>query len=151
MHVAAARGSRLSRALIVTGLVVAAMTGGVVSTDATAGATDDDWDPRLARVAHAVEQLRGLEFDHPVPVHRLTDDEFESEVTGGKITARDRREWTRAGHELMALGFINRPIALEALKDDAGNFYGGFYDSRREAIVVRNENLERYQVPAACR
>ena len=140
MPVAPARGARRSLRFAIVGLVVAATTL-VTATDAPAGAADDDWDPRIAEVAHAVERLRGLEFDHPVPVHRLSDEEFEREVTGGKITARDRIEWTRAGKMLTALGFIDEPIELEALKDDAGGFYGGYYDSYREAIVVRDEKL----------
>jgi hypothetical protein len=133
------RRVRRSLRLVATGLVLATTV--VALPAAPAGAADDDWDPRIAEVAHAVERLRGLEFDHPVPVHRLSDEEFEREVTGGKITARDRREWARAGKVLTALGFIDEPIELEALKGDAGDFYGGYYDSYREAIVVRDERL----------
>jgi hypothetical protein len=135
-----ARVARPTLRFVVVGLVVATMTL-ATATDAPAGAADDDWDPRIAEVAHAVERLRGLEFDHPVPVHRVSDEEFEREVTGGKITARDRAEWTRAGKVLTALGFIDGPIELEALKDDAAAFYGGYYDLHREAIVVRDEKL----------
>jgi hypothetical protein len=131
------RGLRVFAAV---GLAVVLIVAAIVwLPDLVAG--DDEWDPRLAQVARDVEQLRGLEFDHPVAVEQLGDDEFESEVTGGATSAADRRAWKRAGDELMALGFIDHPIPLKALRDDAGDFYGGYYDPQREAIVVRDEKL----------
>jgi hypothetical protein len=106
-----------------------------------AGADDDGWDARLAKVAHAVERIRGLEFRHPVPIEHLSDKEFKREVTGGKPDANDRYEWDRASDALTAFGLMDHPVELAAVQDDAGDFYGGYYDSQREAIVVRNEKL----------
>jgi len=132
------RGLRLVLASIVS---VAAIASFAAAPSAAADDDNDGWDPRLVEVAHAVEELRGLKFEHPVPVHRLTDEEFKREVTGGKITARDRREWNQASQALTALGFMDHPVELEALQDDTGAFYGGYYDSYRKEIVVRHEKL----------
>jgi len=129
------------RGLRIVAAVAAAVIVIVGAGAAPAGASRDGWDPRLAEVAHAVEELRGLDFDHPVPVKQLSNREFEQQVTGGKITAADRREWSWSSEALTAFGFMSHPIPLKALKDETGGFYGGYYDPDEEAIVVRHEKL----------
>ena len=48
------------------------------------------WDPQVAPIAAQVATLRGLSFDHPVPVKYLDDAEFKKRVgvDSSKLTPR---------------------------------------------------------------
>src|SRR3954471_12139198 len=72
------------------------------------------WDPRIAPIAHEVEKLRKLFFEHPVAVKFLSDAAFEKKVgvDKGKLTAADKREARQAQSQLRAVGLIGNDVDL---------------------------------------
>jgi hypothetical protein len=74
---------RTVTAILTVGLVTAALV--PVDID-PAAAGDVEWPDQIAPIAEAVEEIRGLEFERAVPVHFLSDAEFEERFAP---TARD--------------------------------------------------------------
>ena len=50
------------------------------------------WDPRVEPIAREVEKLRGLEFEHPVPVDFLSDAAFNKSIAVNREQAVGRRQ-----------------------------------------------------------
>ena len=122
--------------LLVVGLAV-------VGAVAPAGAAADGWDPRIADIARDVEQLRGLEFDHPVRIEVLGDRAFERRyLAESKPTARDREEWSEIQDAFEAMGLMDAPIDLDTLLGASGTNVAGYFDPRTEAIVVRGSRID---------
>jgi hypothetical protein len=72
---------------------------GGATTDETVPPEDlTEWDPRVADLAAFVEEARGLEFVHPIPVEFLSPEEFSAEVRSDLApTEADRRLGGRRG------------------------------------------------------
>lgn len=104
----------------------------------------DEWDERIADLATFVEGARGLDFDHPVAVDFLTEDEY-SEVTRVDeegLTDDDRQHLEETTAIMTAMGLI--PPGTDLLESnnelgDTGTL--AFYDPFRERVVVRGEEL----------
>ena len=128
-------GRRFLIVLVVVGLTVAALGGPVAAAD--------DWDPRIADIAHDVERLRGLEFDHPVPIDVLGDKAFEHRLlAGGAPTRRDRKEWDETQAAFLAMGLLDKRVGYDAVRRASGTNVAGFYDPDLRAIVVRGSRIK---------
>jgi hypothetical protein len=140
------RAGRSTLAALVTALVVATALGGSAAAAAASTRPAENapgsWDHQVAPIAAKVEKLRGLDFDHPVPVHYLADAAFRKRVgvKASKLSRADRRKVGDLQATLRALGLIdaNTDIveALDAVQD-AG--VAAFYDPKGKEIVVRGK------------
>ena len=103
------------------------------------------WDARIAPIAHEVEKLRGLKFEHPVPVDFLSDAKFRKLVTTDDkdLSASDRRDLQRSEGLLRALGLIGRDVdLLSATNTLQGSDVLAFYDNDTKRVSVRGQRLD---------
>ena len=100
------------------------------------------WDPKLRDIAADVARIRGLKFEHPVPVEFLSDAKFRRDVgVSGKTTAAVRRRAARATEELRALGLITGKVdLLKSMNADRQSRVLAYYSPERKVIVVRGTN-----------
>lgn len=137
------RRRRRSSWVLVALTLVLVVVAGTSADAATVTARPSSWDPRVVDVVRDVERLRGLEFEHPVPVVVLDDAAFEKRFLGtGRPTARDRREWAQIQGAFIAMGLQDEPVGLNVVTRASGSNVVGFYDPRRKAIVVRGSTLD---------
>jgi hypothetical protein len=109
---------------------------------AVAAEAPSQWDAQVAPIARTVEKIRGLEFDHPVPVRFLSDKAFRKEVTTDEadLTKQDKREIRRAAESLRALGLISGNVDLfDAVNAKQGSDVLAFYDPEKKEVVVRGK------------
>ena len=100
------RGVRIV-ATVATAVIMILGTGAAPAV----AASGTGWDPRIAGLARAVERLRGLDFEHPVPVRVLDDAAFEKQFAKGqKISGNDRKELHRTSAALLAIGLLEKPL-----------------------------------------
>lgn len=104
----------------------------------------DEWDPRVADLAEFVEDARDLEFDHPVYVDFLTDDEYTELTTTDEEALDDesRAELDRYAGMLRAMGLASGEIDLFAAYNqvsDAGTL--AFYDPEDQRVRVRGTEM----------
>ncbi len=126
--------------LFVAGLVVSPAAGAAARTDQAKA--PKEWDPRIAPIVEAVEELRGLQFDHPVPVDFLTNAAFRRDVRGSnRITQEDRRELAHTEGQLRAAGLMSGTLDLDSLRDFHADSVAAYYSSRRERIVIRGQEI----------
>jgi hypothetical protein len=129
------RGTRWA----VAAIVIAGFTfAGVPSTATTS------WDTRVEPIAHAVEDIRGLEFQHRVRVEFLSDSAFRARVRreSGRLSAADRRRLDAESAELRALGLASGDIDLAVASSEyAGENVLAYYDPSRQRITVRGDAL----------
>lgn len=104
----------------------------------------DEWDPRVVDIAADVEAIRGLDFDHPIAVSFLPEDEFVQRVTTDDDVsgpALDEAETYEA--VLRASGLIEGDVDLAEENDQlAAGGVLGFYDPGTEELVVRGDELD---------
>jgi hypothetical protein len=103
------------------------------------------WDPRVAPLTAKVEQLRGLKFEHPVPVRFLSDKEFEKEVGGGTsdISEGGRAEVENTAAVLRSLGLIDGGVDLAKASSQARKSGAlALYSFTRKEILVRGTTLD---------
>jgi hypothetical protein len=98
------------------------------------------WDPQVAPIAAKVAQLRGLSFDHPVPVRYLDAAAFKKRVgvDPTKLTPAAKRRIEDLKGTLRAFGLVDANADL-AKSFDTVNQAGvlAFYDPDAEEIVIR--------------
>jgi hypothetical protein len=142
------RGSRRAGPrFVAAGVVAVAILAGAIAV-AIQPSTSwylDEWDSRVAPIAREVSRLRGLEFEHPVPVHFLGETEFEEEAgfNDDALDADDRRDLARFEALLRAVGLIGHEVDLEDALDTATrSSLLAYYDPQREEIVVRGDELD---------
>jgi hypothetical protein len=116
------------------------------STDSTsdAGVDHEGWPARIWPLASFVEQERGLDFKHPVPVRFLSDADFRSKVTTDKtkLTGKDRREFRQTEGLFRALGLIDGHTDLfQSGNDLSGAGVIGYYSDKDKIIRVRGDQL----------
>jgi hypothetical protein len=135
-------------ALVAAGLVVAGTIVALGGDDSDSPVVDapDDWDPRVVDIVAFVEQTRQLDFEHPVAVTFLTEDEFVARVTESSEPTDAERESIEANTDaLRALGLIEGDVDLIAESEElAGEGVLGFYDPETEEMVVRGDELTPY-------
>ncbi len=106
-----------------------------------------EWDPRVAPIADWVAQERQLEFEHPVDVNFLSEEEYRDVITGGSsVEAEDGEDADQEAQDLLAqfraLGFVSGEVDLEAADDtlsDSGTL--AFYSPEAEQVFVRGTEL----------
>ncbi|HEY3721924.1 MAG TPA: hypothetical protein VGN59_01055 [Acidimicrobiia bacterium] len=111
-----------------------------VAAGRAAESTPQAWDKQVAPIAARVSKLRGLTFDHPVPVHYLSDAAFRKRVgvKASKLTKTDRRQVADLQSTLRAFGLIDANTDLVKSLDavsEAGVL--AFYDPKAKDIVIR--------------
>ncbi len=104
----------------------------------------DEWDPRVADLADYVEDVRDLDFDHPVQVDFLTPAEYTSATTGGLSDAEEEElaELDSAAAQLRALGVVSGALDLREVvgqASDAGTL--AFYNPDDKRIRVRGTEV----------
>jgi hypothetical protein len=104
------------------------------------------WDKRVADLVRFVEQTRGLEFKHPVPVRFLTDSKFKQAVAAdqGHLTRQDKAELEKQAGLWRALGLIEGD-AKKLIEDTSAVDIAealAFYDSDKKEIVIRGQQLD---------
>jgi Zn-dependent peptidase ImmA (M78 family) len=98
------------------------------------------WDPQVAPIADKVSEMRGLSFEHKVPIRYLSDEEFKKlvAVDSTKLTASDRKEIENLATTLRALGLIDAGTdLLESFDTAQQSGTLAFYSPTKEEIVVR--------------
>ena len=112
----------------------------------TGGGEDhpDEWDERVADLVAFVEDERGLEFDHPVTVDFVSEDEYSdaTRVDEDGLNDEDRRYLDETTAIMTAMGLI--PPGTDLLESnnelgDTGTL--AFYDPSSERVVVRGDDL----------
>jgi hypothetical protein len=103
-----------------------------------------EWDPRLAAIARRDQQLRGLQYKHPVGVRFVPDAAFKKLVSGGdSVDTSSRAEIAREAATFRSLGFIGGDVDLFEVTKQAGEAgILAFYDFDRKEIVVRGTKLD---------
>jgi len=105
----------------------------------------ENWDPRVAPIAQRDEQLRGLEFEHPVVVRFLPSKAFNAAAgtDGESVGEFERAEIARQSATFRALGFIDGDVDLfDATKQTGEAGVLAFYDFNKKEIVVRGTHLD---------
>jgi len=125
---------------VVVGLVVAALV--VARSDGIDH--PDEWDERVVDLAAFVEEARGLDFEHPVTVEFLTDDEYSARATVDEstLTDEDRAAVEESGTVLAALGLVPADTDMFATGNDmADTGTLAFYDPVTETVTVRGTEM----------
>ena len=105
----------------------------------------ENWDDRVAGIAAKVATLRGLEFEHPVPVTFVPDAEFEKEfeVDEAELTAQETADIEQTAATLRALGLIGGDTNLvDAVETTASSGTLAYYSYEREEIIVRGTKVD---------
>jgi hypothetical protein len=134
----------VSAAIVGAGAVLA---GALFFTGRDDGTIDapDEWDPRVAGVIDEIEEIRQLEFEHPIAVTFLAEDDFVERVTSDNDDATDEEleQLERAEQLLRALGLVEGDVDLADEQDQlAAEGVMGFYDPGTEELVVRGSGDE---------
>jgi hypothetical protein len=102
------------------------------------------WDKRVQKYVDFVEKARDLEFEQPVYVDFLPDEEFEKQVTSDRadLTDEDVKEIEQATGLMRALGLIEGDVDLFDTSNEL-NSKGmiGFYSYDDERLRVRGTKL----------
>lgn len=140
---------RPARAALLAGVVVVAALGAfgvwrhLDRPTTEPAAYPSSWDPRIATLASWTEQERGLQFDHPVFVDFIPEEEYAAAVTErDALTEEEREEVERFVGLFRALGDVEGDFdLLEATDTFAGDATVGLYDPTTKRITVRGDEL----------
>lgn len=116
-------------------------------TTTTTAAPEAETDPELAavvdRLSAFVAEQRGLEFEEPVRVALLEDDEFDARLLEG--AEEDRDEFEQSARLLRALQLIPPEVDLfETVTSFLGESVLGFYDTEENELFLRGAELTPY-------
>jgi hypothetical protein len=138
---------RRSRRRVVVAVVAAVAVVGATAAGFTLFRSTDEaqseWDPRVAALARYVEQERDLDFDNPVPVDFLSDEEFREQVLSeGEPTDEERDDIEQSEAMLRALGLIDADVdLLEENQQVTGEGLLGLYIPEEKRVKVRGTDL----------
>lgn len=109
----------------------------------------DEWDERVVDLVDFVERERGLDFEHPVQVDFLTEEEFLDEIRhDGNLDDEEREELEELQDVLpmlRALGLMEGDLDLfETIQDFQEHAVGAFYDDEEKRVVVPATDLTAY-------
>lgn len=124
--------------------VLAVTAGAVVAGSSGRSWFPKRWDASIAPIAATVARLRGLEFEHPVPIRYLAPNDFQKQLgDAGNPSSADRSEAQREESVFRALGFIGGNVDLLRGIDTAQSSETlAFYDPDRKEIIVRGTTLD---------
>src|SRR4051794_6215781 len=136
--------------LLVLQLVMAGVFGaatGVAGAKATSttAPTPAKWDRRIEPIAHQVEKLRKLDFEHPVAIEFLGEAAFEKKVSvdKGKLSAADKRSAERSQSQLRAVGLIGPDVdLLDATSDLQKSGVLAYYSNGTKNITVKGKQVD---------
>ncbi|HKY17283.1 MAG TPA: hypothetical protein VJM33_20325, partial [Microthrixaceae bacterium] len=130
--------------LVALGLVV--VVGGAAALASDDGLQyPDEWDPRVEELAAITEDLRGLDFEHPVSIYFLTEDEYRDLATAadqGEPSEAEREEAAKQVAMMRAIGVVEGEFDLLESSDaiaDSGTL--AYYDPITDVINVRGDEL----------
>lgn len=104
----------------------------------------DAWDARVVELVAFVEEERGHDFEHPVPIDFLTPEEYAART---RTDAAELTDEELAGAEqteglLRAMGLVDSDIdLLESSNDLSDTGTLAFYDSEIERVIVRGTEI----------
>ena len=128
--------------LTAIGLALVVCVGGYFISRPASKSYPEAWDPQVAPIAQKVASLRGLSFDHPVPVRYVPEKKFRRGVgvDESKLSEEERKQIKDLGATLRAFGLIDAKTDL-AKSLDTVNQAGvlAYYDPSAEEIVVRSD------------
>jgi hypothetical protein len=138
------RTARVVSALAIASVLVLVVGALAALTHQSGPVYPDHWDPRVAKIAHFVENERDLTFRHPVSVYFLTPKQYSRAARGDESnpTASDRADSKKQLAELRAFGVVEGDPDLLASGDDladAGTL--AFYDFRTKVVNVRGHQM----------
>jgi hypothetical protein len=124
--------------------VVLLIDAGVVAGRAGDDDHPDRWDPRVADLAHWVEEARDLPFDHPVQVEFLSPADYTKATTSepGALGEDQAHELEETVSVLRAVGVTSGPLDLKAALDqvnDAGTL--AYYDPNDQTVRIRGTQM----------
>jgi hypothetical protein len=132
--------------LLAVAVLAAAGVAGVLwlRDDDGGGHHPDAWDPRVEEYAEVVEDERDLEFEHPVHVDFLPEEEFQQQVTADEedLTDEDREDIAQVTGVFRALALIESDLDLFDTMNklqQAGVI--GYYSYDDERIRMRGTEL----------
>jgi hypothetical protein len=127
------------------GLVVLSQSGSKPNAAApsTAPSYPAKWDHRIAPYARIAAKLRGLHFDHPVPVRFLSPAKFEKSLSSDqKLSQADRVEIAHQTGLLRAFGLVSGDVNLaQAVKGFTGGATLAYYSFADKSITVRGHTV----------
>ena len=103
------------------------------------------WDPRIEPIARAVEKLRGLKFEHPVPVDFLSVAAFKKNIAVNpkKLSADDKEQIQRAQSQLRSIGLLPDDVDLiDATSSLRTSGVLALYDPATKRATVRGKKLD---------
>lgn len=137
----AAPPSRRKRPWLLLALAVA----GVLWLRGDDGSSHPDaWDPRVKEYAEMVEDERDLDFEHPIHVDFLEEEQFKKQVTSDEedLTEEDRQEIEELTGVFRALGLIDGDLdLLETMNELQQAGVVGYYSYDDERIRIRGTEL----------
>ncbi len=123
--------------------LVVGLVAGPVALPAARAAQTKQWDARIQPIADAVARLRGLEFEHPVPVVFMSKAAFRRDVRGSNRAAsrEDERSLDRYMGQLRATGLVTTDLDVDTLRDFHADSVLAYYSAHDERIVVRGKEI----------
>ncbi len=103
-----------------------------------------EWDKRIEPIADVAAELRGLSFEHPVPVRFLSPAAFEKTLVGDQdeLSKDDRAELEHVTGLLRALGLLTGDVDLQkAVSGFQGGAVLAYYSFDDERITVRGKKI----------
>lgn len=125
-------------------LAAAGATGVVLLGDDQDGADDRGWAAEVLPFVEFVEKERGLEFERPIEVELLAEDDFRREVTAerSELTDEEREDIEQTTGVLQAVGLLDSDVDLfESVNDLMGAGVVGFYSDDDQRIRLRGATL----------
>lgn len=141
------RANRRSSTVVTGVAAVVVLVAGIVSAllvEPAGPRYPDEWDPRVADLADFVEHERRLDFDHPVFVDFLTEEEYLRGATSGAIdlSDQDRADLEQQARILRATGLVDGSFdLLDSSNDLSGEGTLAYYEPHSERITVRGTEL----------
>jgi len=123
-------------------VIVSVSASAVVAVPARA--TTDEWDSRIKPIADAVAKLRGLEFEHPVPVKFLSDAAFDKKVSvDEKLSKKDRADIEHSEGQFRAIGLIASDVdLLDAINSFQTSGVLAFYSPKSKQVTVKGTDVD---------
>ncbi len=117
-----------------TAVAVVVLTVGVLAPVASAKTRhpeyEEPWQPRVEAIAHAVERISGVEFDHPLQLRFLTDAAFDRELGDGGGSPR-------------AVERLDRTLGLLQPEDDLVALFGDTTGGLAEGVTTGTDIMIR--------
>ena len=130
-------------------ILVTAIAAGLIPVTATPAASDEvSWPKRIAPIAAAVEDIRGLEFEHTVPVRFLSEAKFDRRLGSGRLPKdfRVQSALKLQARALAALGMIPADFDLVQAVTDANTAgVAGLFTGSR--VLIRGPKLTLETAP----